>query len=135
MLKQAGRTGYRMKNEMTCIVCPVGCTITVEVDENNQVKTITGNTCNRGENYARNEVTHPLRQLTSTVKIDGALHKRLPVILSDNIPKEKVFDVMKEINRITIKAPVKYKDIIIENVCNLNVNVIASRTMQKKEEA
>ena len=120
-----------MKKEMTCIVCPRGCTVTVEVDEDNQIKTVTGNTCNRGENYARNEITHPMRQLTSTVKIEGTLYPRLPVILSDTIPKERMFDVMQEINRVNVTAPVNRGDVVLQNVCGLNVDVLASRSMQK----
>lgn len=122
-----------MKSELTCIVCPMGCSITVEVNDNHEVTTITGNTCKRGEHYARNEMTHPMRQLTSTVCITGALYPRLPVILSGDIPKESMFQVMDAINKVTVTAPVKRGDIIIANVCGLSVDVIASRSMQQGE--
>lgn len=122
-----------MKSELSCIVCPMSCTITVEVNDNNEVVTITGNTCKRGENYARNEMTHPMRQLTSTVLIVGGIYKRLPVILSGNIPKEKIFQVMEQINKASVNAPVKRGDVIIKDVCNLGVDVIASRSMQKEK--
>ncbi len=122
-----------MKSELSCIVCPMSCTITVEVNDNNEVVTITGNTCKRGENYARNEMTHPMRQLTSTVLIVGGIYKRLPVILSGDIPKEKIFQVMEQINKASVNAPVKRGDVIIKDVCNLGVDVIASRSMQKEK--
>ena len=105
-----------MKSELSCIVCPMSCTITVEVNDNNEVVTITGNTCKRGENYARNEMTHPMRQLTSTVLIVGGIYKRLPVILSGDIPKEKIFQVMEQINKASVNAPVKRGDVIIKDV-------------------
>lgn len=123
-----------MKKQLTCIGCPMGCEITVELDENNEIIKISGNSCQNGENYARNEVTHPMRQVTSTVVIHNAMYKRLPVILSSEIPKEKIFAVMAEINKVITQAPVKRGDIIIENVCNLGVNVIASKSMSIKKE-
>lgn len=122
-----------MKKELTCIVCPMSCQITVEMNDAGEILAVTGNTCNRGENYARSEMTHPLRQLTSTVKITGADLSRLPVILSGDIPKERLFDVMKEINKVSVEAPVKVKDVMIANVCGLGVDVIASRSMEQKK--
>ena len=123
-----------MKKELTCIVCPMSCQITVELNENNEVLSITGNTCNRGENYARSEITHPVRQLTSTVAIKDALYKRLPVILSQEIQKDKIFSVMEEINKVQVSAPIHRGDIIIKNVCQLGVDVLASRSMKKVED-
>ena len=119
-----------MEKILTCIVCPMGCEITVDMDDNTGViKSITGNTCPRGEKYARNEMTNPMRQLTSTVVIEGGIYDRLPIILSGDIPKDKMFDVMQELSKVRVKAPVKRNDILIENVCSLGVNVIASRSM------
>ena len=99
-------------------------------DHTKEIISVTGNTCPRGEQYARNELTHPMRQLTSTVSIKNALYKRLPVILSGEIPKEKIFDVMEQIHKASIEAPVKIGDIVIADVCGLGVNVIASRSME-----
>ena len=119
-----------MEKILTCIVCPMGCEITVDMDDNTgEIKSITGNTCPRGEKYARNEMTNPMRQLTSTVVIEGGVYDRLPIILSGDIPKDKMFDVMQELSKVRVKAPVKRNDILIENVCSLGVNVIASRSM------
>jgi len=92
---------------------------------------VKGNTCKRGEVYARSELTNPQRMLTSTVKLEGGLYKRLPVITYAPIPKEKLFDVMNEINKIEVCAPIKINDIIIQNVCGLNVNIIASRSVEQ----
>lgn len=117
-----------MKQELICITCPIGCHLTVEI-ENGEVLSVSGNTCPRGVVYAQNECLHPVRVLTSTVVINHALYPRLPVVTSQPIPKEKMFDVMREINKITIEAPVTRNEIIIKNVCNLGVNIIASRSM------
>ncbi|MBQ8040923.1 MAG: DUF1667 domain-containing protein [Lachnospiraceae bacterium] len=119
-----------MKSELTCIVCPMSCQITVEQDEiTKEINSVAGNTCKRGDMYARNELTHPMRQLTSTVAIQNAPYKRLPVILSAEIPKEQIFSVMEQIHKVNVCAPVKKGDVIIENVCELNVDVVASRSM------
>ncbi len=118
-----------MEKKLTCIVCPMGCEITVDLDDKGNILSISGNTCNRGEEYAKNELTHPMRQLTSTVGIDGGIYNRLPVILSDNIPREKMFDVMEAIGKVRVKAPVKRGDVILSDVCGLGVDLLASRSM------
>ena len=119
--------------EMACIVCPMSCHLLVGLDKDGQVVSVTGNTCRRGEDYARQELTSPTRILTSTVKLEGGLYRRLPVITSGNIPGNKMKDVMREINKVSTSAPVQIGNIIIENVCGLGVNIIASRTMEKIE--
>ena len=112
--------------EFICIECPKGCHLKIDDDLN-----VTGNTCIRGKNYAINEVTNPKRMVTSTVKIESQLVERLPVITEFEIPKGMMFDVVKALNNVTVKAPVKIHDIIVENVCNTGVNIIATRTIEK----
>lgn len=120
-----------MKTELNCIVCPMSCLISVEQDDTSgEMISISGNTCKRGENYALNELINPMRQLTSTVAIQNAAYSRLPVILSSEIPKGKIFDVMERIKEVTITAPVSIGDTIISDVCGLGVDVIASRSME-----
>lgn len=115
-----------MEKELICIVCPRGCHLTI--DDNMNVK---GNFCPRGKQYAINEVTCPKRMLTSTVKIISSSIKRLPVITSEEIEKSKMFDVMNAINKVIVKAPVKMHQIIIKNVENTGVNIIATREVLK----
>ena len=119
------------KKELTCIVCPMSCHLEVTVGNNGEIISVMGNTCKRGDKYARTELTNPVRMLTSTVKLEGGLYKRLPVITSDNIPKGKMTEVMEAISEVTVEAPVKIKDVIIENVCGLGVDIVASRSMEK----
>lgn len=112
--------------ELICIVCPRGCHLTID-DQNN----VTGNFCLRGKEYAINEMTCPKRMVTSTVKINSSSLKRLPVITSKEIKKELIFDVMKEINKVVINAPVKMHQIVIKNVLNSGVDIIATREVLK----
>lgn len=125
-----------MKNELTCIICPMGCLLEADCEKSEggswRVTAVTGNTCPRGEKYARSELTHPVRTVTGTVALSGARYCRLPVITSAPVPRERIFDVMKEIHAVCVCAPVQIHDIIIENVCGLGVHVLASRSMERK---
>ena len=113
-----------MRN-LICITCPRGCHLTV--DENK--KTVTGNSCPRGEVYGLQEVLDPKRVITSTVVILGADLKRLPVRTDKPIAKKLMFDVMKELDKITVKSPVKCGDIIVKNILGTDVNIISSRDL------
>ncbi len=117
--------------ELTCITCPKGCVLSVKLKDG-QIESISGNSCVRGIEYAKNEVLHPVRMLTSTVRIHHASIARCPVKSSKPIPKEKIFDVMKAIEAIEIEAPVQCRDVVIEHVCGLDADIIATRTFQKE---
>jgi CxxC motif-containing protein len=124
--------GKKIVKEMACIVCPMSCHLKVELDENGKVLQVSGNTCPRGEVYARAEMTNPVRMVTSTVVLKDGPYKRLPVILSGMIPKGEIFHVMEEINKVKVCAPVHINDIIIENIAGLHVDLLASRSMEKE---
>ena len=119
-----------MKNKMKdciCIVCPKGCHLHIDDDLN-----VSGNSCLRGEIYGKNEATNPMRNLTSTVKLSGSVNlNRLPVKTSNDIPKGKMFEVMKELTNIEAKVPVVAGDVIVKNILGLNVDVIATRTVKR----
>ena len=107
-----------MKRELTCIVCPMGCPLTVDF-ENGKILSVTGNTCPRGLNYAKNECLSPKRTITSTVKcFDGSV---LSVKTDCAIPKEKIFECMKIINNSVAHLPVSVGDVIIEDVFGSNI--------------
>lgn len=112
--------------EMVCVSCPIGCAITVELDDNNEVVSVKGNTCPRGDKYARQECTHPERMLTSTVKVEGGKLAVVPVKSATPIPKEMLFDAMKEVNKVTLKAPVKIGDIVIKDILGTGVDIVAT---------
>lgn len=115
------------EKKFICITCPLGCEVTVKSDESGQIKEVLGNKCAKGDKYVRDESAHPLRVLTTTVAIEGAQFARLPVRTSDFIPKDRIFDCMKEIQKVRVKAPVKPGDKVIENILDLNVDIIATR--------
>ena len=112
--------------ELICIVCPRGCHL--RVDEENGY-TVTGNNCPRGAEYGKNEVTHPTRVLTSTVRISGAAYRRCPVRTTHPIPKEKMTEVMKALNAVSLSSPVKSGDIALTDAANTGVNVIVTKSM------
>lgn len=115
-----------MMKEFICIVCPKGCHL--KVDENNDYS-VTGNACVRGAEYGKNELINPMRMITSTVKIEGAIHKRCPVKTSASIPKSKMFEVVKELDKITLKSPVNCGDIVIKNVAGTDADIISTKSM------
>ena len=116
-----------MLKTITCICCPKGCLVTLDTE--NPEETIKGFGCPQGKEYAIGELTHPMRTISSTVEIKGGLHPRIPVKTNGNIPKEKIFEVMDEINKISVESPVKCGDILLENVLDTGVNIIACRDM------
>lgn len=112
--------------ELICIMCPKGCHLTVD-DELN----VTGNTCPRGATYGKQEVTDPRRYLTSTVRLVSKDHRRLPVISSGDLPKDKVSEVVKYLDTVVVKAPVNVKDVVVKNVLGLGVDILATRTIKE----
>ncbi len=109
-----------MEKELTCIVCPLGCTLKVSF-ENGEIVSISGNTCNRGKEYAINEFTNPLRSVTSTVMSKNGV----PVSVKTDrpIPKDKIFECMKIINKTVVTPPLSVGDIIISDVFGANIVV------------
>ena len=114
-----------MKKNLICVSCPLGCPIEVEI-ENGEVVAVTGNTCKRGDAYARAEITKPVRSLTTSVKVENGIHPVVPVKSSGPVPKDKMFECMNVINSVTVKAPVKIGDVVIENILELGVDIVAT---------
>ena len=115
-----------MNKSMICIVCPVGCHVSIDGEKN-----VTGNRCKRGEFYAIKEVTNPTRMVTSTVRIESKLLPRVSVKTSDAIDKSRIFDVMKALDDVTLKAPVKIGDIVIPNIFGTGVDIVATRAVHE----
>ena len=109
---------------LICIGCPLGCPLTVEM-EGSEVKAVSGNTCPRGDAYARKEMTNPTRIVTSTVRVAGGRLAMVSVKTASDIPKGKIFDCVKALKDVEVKAPVKIGDVIVENVAGTGVNIIA----------
>lgn len=119
-----------MKKDLTCIVCPNSCEITIEY-EDKQIKSITGATCKRGEQYARQEVENPKRTIATLVKVKNGEAPLVSVRTTKPIPKDKIFDVMDEIKKMELKAPVQMHQVIIENVLNLDSDIIATKSVER----
>ena len=115
---------------LTCIGCPLGCALRVEM-ENGEVLSVSGNTCKRGDDYARKEVTHPTRIVTSTVAVTGGDIAMVSVKTQNYIPKEKIMDIMKSIEDIKVEAPVHIGDVIVANAADTGVNIIATKDIKK----
>lgn len=114
--------------ELTCVVCPAGCRMTVTLDDGGAILKIEGNTCARGKDYATSEVTHPVRTLTSTVPVETAAGKKmLPVRTDKPIPKEKLFDAMDVIRASKAAAPIRTGDVLIADFIEPGTNLIACR--------
>ena len=115
--------------KLVCINCPRGCNL--EVIEENGTYKVSGNSCPRGETYAINEMSNPLRTVTTTIKIISNKHFRLPVITSNPIPKGKIMDVIKALKDVEVKAPIKLNDVVVKNVAGLDADIIASKTIEE----
>lgn len=115
---------------LTCINCPMGCPLTVEM-EGGQVIRVSGNTCKRGEIYARKEVTDPTRIVTSTVKVLHGNAAVIPVKTKEDIPKGKIFDCVKALKKIQVEAPVHIGDMIAADIAGTGVDVIATKNVER----
>ena len=118
------------KRELVCVACPLGCGITVSIGDNGEVLEVVGNTCKRGDTYARNEVTAPARSLTTTVRVDGGKAYVVPVKSAGPVPKGMIFDCMKVINKSSIKAPVKIGDVVIKDILGTGVDIVATNNAE-----
>lgn len=116
--------------ELVCIVCPRGCSLTIDGEGENI--SVSGNFCKKGKDFAISEMTEPKRTICTTVKTAFPGCPVLPVRVSADIPKDKIFDVMEEINKVTVKEKIARGDVVIENVLGLSVDVIATSSMLLK---
>lgn len=112
--------------ELICIGCPMGCPLVVEL-EGSDIVSVTGQTCKRGEVYARKEVTNPTRIVTSTVKVEGGKVDMVSVKTRDDIPKGKIFACVKALKGVTVTAPVHIGDVIVANAAGTGVDIVATK--------
>ena len=115
-----------MKKEIICTVCPRGCHIQVE-GQDETILSVEGQGCKRGLEYASTEFAHPVRILTTTVKMAGVSHDLLPVRSDKPLPKEKLFDCMEIIRNLQVQLPVKRYDVVVADICGTGVNIVATK--------
>lgn len=113
-----------MTRELTCIVCPRGCQLKVKLAADGKIENVEGFACPRGKQYTIDECTHPMRTVTSTVRATNG--DPVPVKTNRTIPKELIFDCMKEIDRATVTLPVHIGDVVIANVLNTGADIIVT---------
>jgi len=118
--------------KVVCVLCPLGCKIRIELDEEGNILSISGNKCPRGEGYAKDEIKDPKRVVTTSVKVlDGELP--LASVKTDGpIPKKYIFELMKILKSVEMKAPVNVGDVVVRNIFETNVNVVITRSVGKK---
>lgn len=114
------------KRELTCIGCPLGCVVLVEMD-GSEIKSITGHTCKKGEEYAMKEMTNPTRIVTSTVRVEGGHLDMVSVKTKSDIPKGKILECVKTLKDICVKAPVHTGDVIVGNIAGTGVDMVATK--------
>lgn len=117
-----------MKKLIICTVCPRGCHIEVE-GEGDSVSSVTGQGCRRGLEYATAEFAHPVRILTTTVKVAGNPRELLPVRSKTPLPRESLFDCMGQLKAAMATPPIKRYDVVIQNICGTGVDIVATKNV------
>ena len=123
--------------EVICICCPCGCHL--QVDPENDYN-VTGNACPNGAAYGREELTHPTRIITSTVRAEGCLHSRCPVKTSKPVPKGQMAEVVAALDSVVLHAPIHVGDVVLhapihvgdvvlQNVCGTGADIVTCRDM------
>lgn len=115
-----------MKRELICIICPRGCTMTAEM--NKEHVQVTGNTCPKGAEYAINECLHPVRTVTATMRVANRNDMMVSVKTEMPVPKEKMREVMMQLRKTTVNAPIIIGDVVLDNVCGSRI--IATKAVQ-----
>lgn len=118
------------ERKFICVSCPLGCGLTVTLDDAGEVTKVEGNTCPRGESYARSEVKDPRRVFASTVRVKGGKLPVCPVRSKTPAPKGKLFDIAKAVAGLNVEAPVKIGQVLIHSVCGTDVDIVASRDLE-----
>lgn len=117
-----------MNREMTCIACPIGCSLTVSTADQNEAVSVTGNRCPRGEIYGREEVLAPKRVVTATVPLLRGDFPRLSVRTDQALRKELIPALLSELYATAVEAPVRAGDVVLSDYQDTGVNVVATRT-------
>ncbi len=119
------------KKHFTCVTCPVGCEVDVELRDGNIVS-MKGNRCDKVKEFVLQELKEPVRVLTTTVRIEGAEYAMLPVRTDKPIPKRLFLQAIAELASIDLKAPVHITDVIIKDIAGSGANIVATRTMEHR---
>lgn len=122
-----------MLKEYTCIMCPIGCDIEAVIDDRDNIPEIIsmdGARCEKGEEFVKQELINPMRNIATSVVVNNGELPLVSVRLSKLIPRHKIFDVMKEIGKVKLDAPVEIGQVVIKNVLDLDSDVIATKNIK-----
>ena len=117
------------EKNLICINCPLGCMLTVVMD-GKEIVSVAGNTCRRGDTYARKELTDPTRIVTSTVRVLGGSESMVSVKTKEDIPRGKVLECVRALKDVVLPAPVKIGDVILEDAAGTGVSIVATKNVQ-----
>ncbi len=120
------------KTELICIKCPVGCMLSVTVQEDGTWE-VKGNSCGRGEEYAHKELTNPTRIVTTTVRVRGGRQAVVPVKTRYDIPKGKVMECMEALREVEVAAPVFLGAVILSDAAGTGVDVVATKSVERSD--
>ncbi|MBQ7151001.1 MAG: DUF1667 domain-containing protein [Synergistaceae bacterium] len=118
-----------IEKKFICVSCPLGCGLTVVINDKQEVLSVTGNSCPRGAAYAKTEVKDPRRVFASTVRVKGGRLPVCPIRSKTPAPKNKLKEIAKAVAALNVKAPVKIGQVLIHNVCGTDVDIVASRDL------
>lgn len=119
------------KVHLTCIGCPLGCSLEVEMEQGN-ILSVSGNTCKNGDKYARKELTNPTRIVTTTIRVTGGTLPLVSVKTSADIPKSKMFACVNALQAVEIPAPVAIGQVVLSDAAGTGVDVIATKAVPKR---
>ena len=117
------------ERKFICVSCPLGCGLTVTLDDAGEVLKVEGNTCARGDSYARSEVRDPRRVFASTVRVKGGKLPVCPVRSKTPAPKGKLSGIARAVAELEVEAPVRIGQVLIHDVCGSDVDIVASRDL------
>lgn len=115
--------------EMICIVCPVGCRLKAEFNDDGTVR-VSGNTCPKGAKYAAEELTNPVRTVTTSVPVSSGHMDLLSVKTRNPVPKASIPDVLRELRGVKVHAPVAVGDVVLANAAGTGVDIVATRSIR-----
>ena len=119
-----------MTRTYICIMCPNGCEVTAEY-EGTTVLSVTGHTCPKGEEYVLRELTCPMRNIATSLRVEGGELPLVSVRLTGPIPLERVKEAVAEIHRERLAAPVHGGETVIRDLLGLGVDVITTKDVEK----
>ncbi|MFN2109217.1 MAG: DUF1667 domain-containing protein, partial [Anaerolineae bacterium] len=110
--------------KMICITCPMGCSVEL-TREGQTLLSVDGNTCKRGEEYVRRELTDPRRMVATTVKVKDGIHPLVPVYTEEAFPKPRIFDLLEKLRQVELEAPVEMGQVVLPNALDTGIDILA----------